>query len=83
MTPRMNLHDDIFTFAIDLVDAEGKRKERLGGMNNVYAAQRAFDELLHHFNAGEIIILRQRGRIMRREHATGGHRERVIAGTSR
>lgn len=76
---RMNLHDDAFTFAIDAVDAEGKRRERLAGANNIYAANRAFDELLFHFNPGETLLLRQGGRIIREEPAVGGHRERVIA----
>lgn len=76
---RTNLYDDAFTFAIDAVAADGKRKEKLAGMNNIYAANRAFDELLFHFNPGEILLLRQRGRVIRREAAVGGHRERVIA----
>lgn len=76
---RMNLYDDAFTFAIDAVDADGKRKERLAGANNIFAANKAFDELLFHFNPGEILLLRQRGRVIRQEPAVGGHRERVIA----
>ena len=79
MSSRTNLYDDTFTFAIDNVNADGRCKEKLGGMNNIYAAQRAFDELLFHFNPGEILQLRQRGRVIREEQAVGGHRERVIA----
>lgn len=79
MASRTNLYEDAFTFSIDTVDADGKRKERLGGMNNVYAANVAFDELLFHYNPGEILQLRQGGRIMRQDKAVGGHRERVIA----
>jgi hypothetical protein len=67
------------TFAIDAVDADGKRKESLAGANNIYAANRAFDELLLHLKPGEILQLRQRGRVLRREAAVGGHRERIIA----
>jgi len=76
---RMNLYDDAFTFAIDTVDADGKRKEKLAGANNICAANRAFDELRFHFNPGQILLLRQRGRVIRREAAVGGYRERVIA----
>lgn len=79
MSPRMNLYEDAFTFAIDNVDADGKRKEKLGGMNNICAANRAFDELLFHFNPGDLLQLRHRGRIIRQEQAVGGHRDRVIA----
>lgn len=76
---RTNLYDDAFTFAIDAVDADGRRKEKLAGANNICAVNRAFDELLFHFNPGEILLLRQRGRVIRREAAIGGYRERVIA----
>lgn len=82
MTPRCNLYDDPFTFMIEIIGENGQPKERLGGMNNVVAANLAFRELLLHESPGEIIRLRHRGRIMQEATATGGYRERFIGASS-
>ncbi|MDK4703914.1 hypothetical protein PH562_16810 [Rhizobium sp. CNPSo 4062] len=73
-----NFFGDRFNFSIDEVYVEdGRRKERLGGMNNVVAAQRAFTELLSHHSKTTRLQLRQGGFIMRDEFGTDDYKERI------
>lgn len=75
-----NFFGDRFNFSIDEVYAEdGRRKERLGGMNNVVAAQRAFTELLSHHSKRTRLQLRQGGFVMRDEFGTDDYKERIEA----
>lgn len=75
-----NFFGDRFNFSIDEVYAEdGRRKERLGGMNNVVAAQKAFTELLSHHSKTTRLQLRQGGFVMRDEFGTDDYREHVQA----
>lgn len=75
-----NFFGDRFNFSIDEVYAEdGRRKERLGGMNNVVAAQRAFTELLSHHSKTTRLQLRQGGFVMRDEFGTDDYKEGVQA----
>ncbi|CZT36233.1 hypothetical protein [Rhizobium sp. 9140] len=44
---RENFFGDQFVHAIDMVDAYGKRTERMAGASNIYAARAAFFAILH------------------------------------
>jgi len=73
-----NFFGDRFNYSIDEVYVEdGRRKERLGGMNNVVAAQRAFTELLSHHSKTTRLQLRQGGFVMRDEFGTDDYKERI------
>ncbi|ASW06326.1 hypothetical protein [Rhizobium sp. 11515TR] len=73
-----NFFGDRFNFSIDEVYPEdGRRMERLGGMNNVVAAQRAFTELLSHHSKRTRLQLRQGSFVMRDEFGKDDYRERV------
>ncbi len=74
-----NFFGDRFNFSIDEVYNDGRSKERLGGMNNVVAAQRAFTELLSHHSKRTRLQLRQGGFVMRDEFGTDDYKERVNA----
>ncbi|MEZ2132446.1 MULTISPECIES: hypothetical protein [unclassified Sinorhizobium] len=67
MSARANIHDDAFTFAIDVVTEDGKLMEKVAGANNISVAHKAFDEMLLHRGASDWLLLRQRGRVIRRE----------------
>ncbi len=71
-----NFFGDRFTFAIDIVDENGKIIEKIGGAMNVVVAQRAFDEVLHHHSPKTRLHLRQGGFIMREERGIGDYGKR-------
>lgn len=73
-----NFFGDRFTFSIDEVYVEdGRRKERLGGMNNAAAAQRAFTEMLSHRSKETRLMLRNGGFVMRDEFGTDDYKEKT------
>jgi hypothetical protein len=77
MPPRKtNFQGDQFTYAIDVLDADGGVEDHIAGANNLHVANRAFEQLLFYYNERTILMLREGARVMRREPGTGGwHRE--------
>ena len=73
-----NFFGDRFTYSIEEVYEDGRRMERLGGMNNVVAAQRAFTELLSHNSKRTRLMLRHGSFVMRDEFGKNDYRERNL-----
>lgn len=67
---------DRFSFSIDEVYDDRRREERLGGMNNAAADQRAFTEMLSHRSKTTRLQLRNGGFVMRDEFGTDNYKER-------
>ena len=78
---RKNVRDDQFTYSIDVVDDDDIAIEHIAGANNIFVANRSFDQLLFYFTERSILMLREGGRVMRREHGTGGWHREYIART--
>ncbi|MGO4440778.1 hypothetical protein [Rhizobium sp. RAF56] len=73
-----NFQGDRFTFAIDEIDPAGEA-EKVGGANNIYAAQAAYQEYLHHLNPRSVLQLRHRGRVIREQNALGDGQEWILS----
>ena len=73
-----NFQGDRFTFAIDEIDPTGEA-EKVAGANNIYAAQAAYEEYLHHLNPRSVLQLRHRGRVIREQNALGDSREWILS----
>ena len=78
---RKSVRDDQFTYSIDVVDADDNVAEHIAGANNMFVANRAFEQLLFYFTERSILMLCEGGRVMRREHGTGGWHREFIART--
>ena len=63
--------DDPFIHMVEEVRSDGGSGEQIAGANNIFAARRAFDELLAHFNPPRKLRLREGPRIIREANCTG------------
>lgn len=71
MAVRREIFDDPFLHMIEEVFPDGRVMRTVGGAHNIFVAARAYEELLKQSSRGTWLVLRERGRIIRHEQATG------------
>lgn len=71
MTPRSDIFQDPFLHMIEEAKADGTVVRTVAGAHNIFVAARAYEELLRQTSKGTWLTMRERGRVIRHEQATG------------